>query len=297
MAMPLKKLIKIHGIAFSVLAFVVSLISLLLGDFNEKISLIILAVFIVMLGVPHGSLDTLFAKELFSLGQLKKWSKFVLIYSMITALVVAFWWLLPTLFLILFLTLSIIHFSDDLIAGTPKLSRILYGGIIIFLPTLLHANELTRLYGYLIEIEHAKWLVTICHYLAFPWLIGLVVVMYQLCRLNIVSGIETAAVAMLAIFTPPLLAFTAYFCAMHSARHLIRSIHFLENTPKKAIFASLIIPTLIVFGVGYMVWKNMTVTFIDAGLVKTVFVMLAALTVPHMMLLEKSGFSNWIKKN
>lgn len=295
--MPLKKLIKIHGIAFSVLAFVISLLSLSLGNFNEKISLVLLAIFIVMLGVPHGSLDTLFAKELFSLGQLKKWSKFVVTYSMIAALVVAFWWLLPSLFLIFFLTLSIIHFSDDLIAGTPKLSRILYGGIIIFLPALLHTNELTRLYGYLIEIEHAKWLVTVCHYIAFPWLLGLVIVIYQSCRLIIVSSLETAAVAMLAIFTPPLLAFTVYFCAMHSARHLIRSIQFLENTPKKAIFASLIIPTLIVFGVGYMVWKNMTLTSIDAGLIQIVFVTLAALTVPHMMLLNKTGFSDWIKQN
>ena len=297
MAMQLKKLIKLHGIAFSVLAFVVSLISLSLGDFNEKISLVLLAVFIVMLGVPHGSLDTLFAKELFSLGQLKKWSKFILLYSMIAALVVAFWWLLPTLFLIIFLTLSIIHFSDDLIAGTPQLSRILYGGIIIFLPALLHANELTRLYGYLIEFEHAKWLVTICHYLAFPWLLGLLIVIYQSCRLNIVSSLEIAAVMMLAIFTPPLLAFTAYFCAMHSARHLIRSIHFLEHTPKKAMLASLLIPTLVVFAVGYMVWQNMMPASIDASLIKILFVTLAALTVPHMMLLQKSEFSNWIKKN
>jgi Brp/Blh family beta-carotene 15,15'-monooxygenase len=128
-------------------------------------------------------------------------------------------------------------------------------------------------------------------------LLGLVVVIYQLCRSDIVSSLEIAAVAMLAIFTPPLLAFTIYFCAMHSARHLIRSIQFLENTPKKAIFASLLIPTLIVFAMGYMVRKNMTVTSIDAGLIKILFVTLAALTVPHMLLLEKSGFSDWLKKN
>ena len=297
MAMPVQKLIKIQGIVFSILAFVVSLMSLFLTHFDEKISLIILAVFIVILGVPHGSLDTLFAKELFNLSQLKKWSKFILLYSMIAALVVAFWWLLPTLFLILFLLISIIHFSDDLIAGTPKLSRILYGGIIIFLPALLYTDELTRLYGYLIDIQHAKWLVTACYYMAFPWLLGLVVVIYQLCRTHIVSSLEVAAVAMLATFTPPLLAFTVYFCAMHSVRHLIRSSQFLKNTSKKTMLASLIIPTIVVFGVGYMVWKHMNVSSIDAGLIKIVFVTLAALTVPHMMLLEKSGFSNWIKKN
>jgi beta-carotene 15,15'-dioxygenase len=297
MAMPLKKRIKIHGVTFSVFAFVVSLLSLFVGNFNEKFSLVFLAVFIVVLGVPHGSVDTLFAKELFNLSNLKKWSIFIINYSIIACMVLAFWWLLPSLFLLIFLLISIIHFADDLIAGTPKLSRILYGGSIVFLPALLHANDLTRLYGYLIPIEHAKWLVTVCHYIALPWLIGLAIIIYQLCRASIVTSLEIAAVAMLAIFISPLLAFTIYFCAMHSFRHLVRSIQFLEHTSKKTMLASLIIPTLVVFIVGVMVWKNMMPSSIDAGLIKIVFVTLAALTVPHMMLLEKSGFSNWIKRN
>lgn len=296
MAMQLKKLIKIHGIAFSILAYVVSFISLFLSAHNENFSLVILALFIVMLGVPHGSLDTLFAKELFHLGQLRKWPKFILNYLMIASVVLVFWLLLPTLCLLIFLLISIIHFSDDLIAGTPTFSRILYGGIIIFLPALLHTNELTRLYGYLINIEHAKSIVTVCHFIALPWLAGLVVVIYQLYRFNIVSSLEVSAVVMLAIFVTPLLAFTIYFCLMHSFRHLIRSISYLKHTSKKTMLASLIIPTTIVFIVGFTVWKNIMPSSIDASLIKIIFVTLAALTVPHMILLEKSGFSNWIKK-
>lgn len=295
--MPLKKLINLHGIAFSVLAGVVACLSILLSNFDENFNLIFLVVFIVIFGMPHGSLDTLFAKELFNLGQLKKWPKFVLNYLIIAFAVVAFWLLAPTLFLLLFLLISIIHFSDDLIAGTPKLSRILYGGIIIFLPALLHANELTRLYAYLVDIEHAKIIVSASHYIALPWLAGLLVVIYQLSRTNIVSSLEVAGVMVLAIFTAPLLAFAVYFCAMHSFRHLIRSVNFLQYTSKKTILTALIIPTLIVFIVMYMVWTNITPISLDSGLIKVVFVTLAALTVPHMLLLEKSGFSNWIKKN
>ncbi len=295
--MPLKKLIKLQGIVFSVLAGVVACLSILLNNFDENFSLIFLAIFIVIFGMPHGSLDTLFAKELFNLGQLKKWPKFILNYSMIAIVVFAFWLLAPTLFLLLFLLISIIHFADDLIAGTPKWSRILYGGIIIFLPALLHPIELTRLYAYLVDIEHAKIIVRASHYIAYPWLAGLLLAMYQLSRSNIVSSLEIAGVSMLAIFTAPLLAFAIYFCAMHSCRHLIRSIDFLKISAKKTILTASIIPTLIVFVVMCIVWINMTPFSIDSGLIKVLFVTLAALTVPHMLLLEKSGFSNWLKKN
>ena len=295
--MPLKTLIKIHGIAFSVLAIIITFLSLLLGNFDEHVNLIFLALLIIIFGMPHGALDTLFAKELFNLSQLKKWPKFVFNYLIVSVVVVTFWLIAPTLFLLCFLSISIVHFADDLVAGTPKLSRILYGGIIIFLPALLHADELVRLYAYLVDIEHAKQIVIASHYIAFLWLAGLLVVMVQLSRSNSVSSLEISGIVMLAIFTPPLLAFTVYFCAMHSLRHLLRSINFLTYSSKITILTALIIPTLIVFVVMVIVWINIWPFSLDANLIKLVFVTLAALTVPHMMLLEKSGFSKWIKNN
>ena len=295
--MPLKTLINIHGIAFSVLAVVITSLSLFLSNFDDNFNLMFLALLIVIFGMPHGALDTLFAKKLFDLSQLKKWPKFVFNYLIISVAVISFWLLAPTLFLLCFLVISIAHFADDLVAGTPKLSRIMYGGIIIFLPALLHASELARLYAYLVDIEHAKRIATASHYIAFLWLAGLLLMMVQLSRTNIVSCLETSGIIVLAIFTPPLLAFTVYFCAMHSLRHLLRSINFLTHTSKITIFAALTIPTLIVFVVMVIVWVNITPLLLDANLIKLVFVTLAALTVPHMMLLEKSGFSSWIKNH
>ncbi|MBC7786662.1 MAG: Brp/Blh family beta-carotene 15,15'-dioxygenase [Methylophilaceae bacterium] len=294
--MPQKKLIKIQSIIFCGIAYAASLMSLLMTNFDEKFSLITLVAFIVTLGVPHGSLDTLFAKELFNLDHLKKWSKFVVSYSIIASIVITLWLLLPTLFLIFFLVISIIHFSDDLVAGTPNSTRILYGGIIIFLPALLHSNELTLLYGYLISIEHATWIVNACHFIAFPWLLGLLLVTYQLKRFNITTILEISAVAMLAILITPLLAFTIYFCTMHSSRHLIRSMSYLKYNSKKIIIGSLVVPTVVVI-IGLGAWMNIIPFSMDEAIIKIIFVTLAALTVPHMMLLERSGFSNWIKVN
>lgn len=293
--MSLKNSIKIQGLAFVVFAFAVALLSFYLSFAVDNTYLTIIALFIILLGVPHGSLDTLFAQELLCLDSPKKWAKFIVNYLIIALLVVIFWMLLPSVFLICFLLISCVHFADDLVAGTPQLSRILYGGIIIFLPALTYSHELARLYSFLIDTEHAKLLVSVLKLLAIPWLFGLAVVIYQLMRTNIVTSLEVLSIATLALVCTPLLAFTIYFCGMHSFRHIIRSSQFLSVTSPKLLAVSLIVPTVAVLVVAYFLWYLMRPTSIDEALVKIILVALAALTLPHMLLLSKSGFSKWLK--
>ncbi|MEY3882806.1 MAG: hypothetical protein RIS87_109 [Pseudomonadota bacterium] len=293
--MLLEKSIKIQGIAFVILAFFVSLISAYTSLAFENTYLVIIALFIIILGVPHGSLDTLFAQELLGLNQPRKWARFIFNYVIIALIVILFWMILPTLFLLLFLIISCIHFADDLVAGTPIFYRILYGGIIIFLPALSYTDELARLYSFLIEAEHAQLIVRCMRMLAFAWLFGLGIASYKLLKTNILTSLEIVSVAGLAIICPPLLAFTVYFCGMHSFRHVIRSTHFLSVTSPKLLLMSLIAPTLAVLVAAYFFWHFMRPSAIDAAIVKMIFVALAALTVPHMILLSKSGFTRWVK--
>lgn len=293
--MLLKKSIKIQGISFVVLAFAVSLISAYTSLALENTYLVIIALFIIILGVPHGALDTLYAQELLGLNHPKKWAKFIVNYIAIALIVIMFWMMLPSLFLLFFLIISCVHFADDLIAGTPIYGRILYGGVIIFLPALTYTNELARLYSFLIDAEHAKLIVSTLKILAFPWLLGLGIVSYKLLQTNILTSLEIVSVAALAMICPPLLAFTVYFCGMHSFRHVIRSRHFLSVTSPKLLLLSLTVPTLAVFAAAYFFWYFMRPSTIDAALVKIIFVALAALTVPHMILLSKSGFTKWVK--
>lgn len=295
--MSLKNSINIQGATFVVLAFALSLLSFYLNLEVENTYLLIITLFIILLGVPHGALDTLFAQELLGLDQPSKWAKFVVNYVIIALIVILFWSMLPSLFLLFFLLISCVHFADDLVAGTPQLSRILYGGIIIFLPALTHSSDLIRLYGFLIDAEHAKLLVSALRVLAVPWLLGLGIVIYKLMSTNILTSLEILSVVTLALVCPPLLAFTIYFCGMHSLRHVIRSRQFLSVTSAKLLLASLTIPTIAVLGAAYFFWHFMHPASIDAAFVKIVFVALAALTVPHMLLLSKSGFTTWIKKN
>ncbi len=64
----------IQGVVFVVLAIVVSALTSLLERVPERTELLVLAGLIVMLGVPHGALDTIFAKQLYNIGTTKEWA-------------------------------------------------------------------------------------------------------------------------------------------------------------------------------------------------------------------------------
>jgi Brp/Blh family beta-carotene 15,15'-monooxygenase len=78
--------------------------------------------FIVLLGVPHGSLDVLFASQTYALKHLTQWLKFILYYIVAALAVILLWLVLPKVFFAAFLILSALHFSDDLNANSDVLN-------------------------------------------------------------------------------------------------------------------------------------------------------------------------------
>ncbi|MEN9966076.1 MAG: hypothetical protein RL416_233, partial [Pseudomonadota bacterium] len=110
----MKKLMKFQSSLF----ILISSFALLFGyglDLNANFQLLLLAlIFVVLLGVPHGSLDVLFAIQTFDLKQLKHWLKFIGSYVIAALLVISIWLIAPNIFFVCFLLLSALHFSDDL---------------------------------------------------------------------------------------------------------------------------------------------------------------------------------------
>ena len=53
--------LRVQGIVFSAGALLVALGTLALGRLSPQLELIVVAVLILVLGVPHGALDTIFA--------------------------------------------------------------------------------------------------------------------------------------------------------------------------------------------------------------------------------------------
>ena len=289
--------IEFHSIIFSLLAFVAIVLSWQVAVSSQPILLLALVILIIVLGVPHGALDTLFAKQYWQLTSAKNWIIFLIGYSLLAALVVGFWLWKPVMFFIGFIVISIFHFADDLPGDTPFITKFLYGGAIIVLPTLLHQQQIAQLFSYFIAVQDANNLVNILHALAFVWAAGIVISSFSCLKANKYTSLEMISVSLLALLASPLVAFAIYFCGMHSMRHLLRSNIYLSESTKKLKLAALTLPTFFVLIAAVFCWPLLQNQAFDIKLIQLLFVMLAALTVPHMLLLYLSGFTTWIKTN
>jgi beta-carotene 15,15'-dioxygenase len=219
------------------------------------------------------------------------------LYVGIGGCVVALWWAWPLFFLIVFLLTTVLHFSGDPVDSARWLSRILYGGAIIVLPHVWYADEVLRLFQFLVHREaDAAGLLQLSgalRWLAWPWFIALIAYALFELRASIQVAIELIAVAAIALVTPPLIAFAVFFCAMHGARHVLRTLDVVDHEARKALVGSAVLATVVVFIFASAVFFAYPETAIDVRLVQIVFVGLAALTVPHMALVERVRFRGW----
>lgn len=282
-----------QGMLFCALALAGLIATPWLGRVNDQTLLLIIASAILLLGVPHGALDTLFAQRLYRITTRARWVVFIVFYVLLAAFVVVVWWSAPHLFLILFLTISAFHFSADPDVDIRLGARIFYGATIIVLPAALHAPQVTTLFAQLVGSDAASDIVGGLKWLIAPLLIGVVLLMVRVVLLDRLAAIEILGVVLLALFASPLIAFTLFFCCMHSPRHLLRAAALTGITPKHLMINVAVIPTLatiVLAGFGMLVFSKLPV---NERMMRIIFVGLAALTVPHMMLVEQVRLRRW----
>ena len=291
--MALTRALQLQGYTFVGLAFLASLLSLAATRLNSQTELILIGTIITLLGVPHGAVDGLYAHTLYGVKSPKQWLAFVALYLIPVGLVICLWQAAPLLFLAGFLVISVVHFSGDPQPGTPMVTRILYGGAIVVLPVLFHPAEVHRLFHLLVGTDQATLLVASLQPLARPWLIALVISAQLVWRSNRLTALELLAVGALALAAPPLWAFTIFFCCMHSTRHLLRTFDFAGRPPPRSLLLAASLPmfTVALIGGAGLLWPG--AMSLEARLIQLIFVGLAALTVPHMALVERVRFANW----
>jgi len=278
-----------QGFIFSVVAAVISLGSALAPAVDPLASLLLIATFIFFLGVPHGALDPCFAQKLLAVKGWQGWSLFVVIYLSLAGCVVLVWWQAPLVFMSGFLIISILHFSRDLTPATAKITTLLYGGAVIILPTLFHFSEMLELFALIVQAENAQTIVVALRALAWPWVAALAISLCFEVKKNWQVGFEIFSVSLLALAAQPLIAFTVYFCGMHSLRHMLRTQEYV-NLPVSRLVWTCLLPML---GVGALVmlgWLYFPVSAYDSRIMQFVFVTLAALTVPHMLLVDRARY-------
>jgi Brp/Blh family beta-carotene 15,15'-monooxygenase len=293
--------LKIQRITFVLVAFLAILSALFSSESFNSSFMLALILIITFFGVPHGSLDVLFAKKGLALANLTAWIKFLSGYLLISALAITFWLLLPTVFFILFLLFSALHFSDDLLGYKATAIGLLYGLNIITLPSILHLEELTMLYGYLINPTDASMLLSSMQLIAATSAFLTLVMTFIYVKKEQGNPparsllLEVVIVGLLMLIVRPLLAFTIYFCFMHSARHILRAKFFFSDFSNTTLLTNLIAPTIIVLVFCFFVFQTLPSNTFDANLIKVTFAALAALTFPHAFLLHRIGFMKWLK--
>jgi Brp/Blh family beta-carotene 15,15'-monooxygenase len=287
-------LLRLQGLVFCCGAILLAAMAASLGQISSQIELLVIASLILVLGVPHGALDTIFARQIYGIDSLRGWICFGSIYLLLSALVVGIWLLQPAIFLLAFLFISAFHFSGDPVEGTAWPTRALYGGAVVILPAALHAVETARLFSLLAGESAADLVMPWLGLLSWPWLLGLILAAIQRSRTDWLTALELFSVATLSVLAPPLLSFTLFFCTMHSARHILRTINYSAQSSRLFVLAAALLPMFGVLIVSLIAWYFLQSTPLDARIVQIVFVGLAALTVPHMALVERVRLSGWV---
>ena len=278
-----------QGLIFGVVAILISLGSALSPSVEPLTSLLLVATLIFFLGVPHGALDPCFAQKELAVKGWQAWVLFVGIYLGLAGGVVIIWWQAPLVFMISFLIISILHFSRDLTLTTAKITTLLYGGSVIVLPALFHFSEMLELFSLIVNAENAQTIVGALHALAWPWVVALAISLCFEVNKNWRVCFEIFSVSLLALVVEPLIAFTIYFCGMHSLRHILRTQQYV-NLPLRRLLGTCLLPML---GVSILVtlgWLYLPASSYDSRILQFVFVTLAALTVPHMLLVDRARY-------
>ncbi len=281
-------ILRLQGRLFCGLALALGLTSLLGARLEPRQELLATGVLVLLLGMPHGAFDVLTARRLFGAADFKAWAGFCLAYLGLATAVVGVWAVAPTFFLCAFLLLSALHFGGDPGAGASRIARLLYGGAVIVLPAGWHLDELQQLLAWVAGPDSAARVAPVLHHLAAPWLAATLLACWLQLRTSALVAAELAAMALLCVAAPPLVAFCAYFCVMHSPRHILRTLAMLPAADIRQAVALALWPTLAVLFVAALLLGQANHLPLEARVVQVVFVGLAALTLPHMVLIECS---------
>ena len=282
--------LRIQCLAYCAMSLAAIVLGSFFGSIDSTVEISIIAVLIFLLGIPHGSLDTVYAQRLRGVKTARQWLVFVAAYLVAAGLVIGLWWVAPSIFLPFFLLISVVHFSGDPAPGLPLAYRIVYGGAVIVLPTLLHAGEVRALFTFLVADDVAATTVHALHVIAWGWLVATLLAVLYAARSDWAESLTLACTGALAVLADPLLAFAVFFCGMHSVRHILRTAIREGETPSRLMARAAVWPTLACLAafLGALLWHEHDAVALDARIMQSLFVGLAALTVPHMILVDSA---------
>ena len=290
-----------HSIIFFNFCILISPLYLML-NFEPVIFCLFL---ILILGISHGALDNIKGKKLLKLFGYKQTVSFYLAYVLISSLIIVFWLIFPNTILLLFLIVAAYHFGkEDTVFFFRKkffISECLFflkGSTVIMAPLLFKredTNEIFRILNFNVfeaGIFSDQFLIIM---LILSFLSSLYISYEKNTDFKGLMAMDFFSLIILNLFLSPILAFTIYFCFLHSVRHSITLIFELDRSFKPGLKKFIIkaIPLTFVTAVIFLFAIYFLNNFykLDEAIYKVIFIGLASLTFPHILLeylLEKN---------
>ena len=248
---------------------------------------------IVVAGLPHGAADGWIATRSIARDRLRALA-FLAGYVCLALLVVGAWRLLPFAGLVTFLIVSAWHFGDDARLGLRPVVRLSTGTIILSAPAVFSPAEVAQAYR-ILSGAGAEAIVAVQAGLFWPACVIAVAaaVVHRSAKRDTRHWIDLGLLVALSMVASPLIYFAVYFSGIHSMRHLNRIVRAEPGPRSRSFWWGLIILTLVaaLAGLTAFVWLAGAGRSLDAAGLQVLFVGLAALTLPHMLLVD--GLLPW----
>ena len=309
MSILIKKINFFHSIIFFLL---VSSSVLVMSQFEDLIvPPMVCLLLILSIGVSHGAFDHQKGKKLAKIYNIKNSSFFYSIYLMLVLWVIIIWFFFPTISLFFFLIVASYHFGKEdtefLITKKSNINIILYflkGILVIIAPLMFHFVETINIFKLLLIQNESFYLflnfIENNYIISFIFLISLLTNIYFFLTgfkiVNLLIFFDFTSILILNYFFAPLVAFTLYFCFLHSFRHSLSLITELDKYNFKnglLIFIKKAAPLTILTAIFYLLslYYLSNHYLVNEAIYKVIFIGLASLTFPHILLeyfLEKN---------
>ena len=253
---------------------------------------------ILILGICHGALDNIKGKKLLKLFGYKQNLTFYFGYILISFLIIILWLIFPNTILLLFLIIAAYHFGkEDTVFSFKKkffISECLFflkGSTVIMAPLLLkreETNEIFRILNFNVfeaEFFSNEFLIGM---LCLGFLSSMYISKKENTNLKSVMIMDFFSLIILNLFLSPILAFTLYFCFLHSIRHSIILIFELDRSFKSGLKKFIIKAIPLTFATAviflFAIYFLNNVYKLDEAIYKVIFIGLASLTFPHILL-------------
>ena len=266
-------------------------------EYLRNNSLLIISLLLILsIGISHGSLDYIKGKKLLKLLGFKSSSVFYLGYIFVGLTTIFIWFLFPKFLLLLFLIVAAFHFGkeDSEFISKNKNFELIYflkGSLVIVAPLLFHKNETLSIFKSLnFDISGNILIYNEILYLFFflSLISNIILSLNKSFDTKSLLLMDFLSLIILNYFLNPILAFTFYFCFLHSIRHSISliqeiNINLIKGLP---IFIKKAVPLTIITIISYLValyFLNNS-NDLNESIYKVIFIGLASLTFPHILL-------------